>query len=150
MSETADALHAIRVAELEAARRVEQSRADAARSVAAVGIAGIRRKLSPTPFASEEFFTGCDRVRERFAALVNGQPERVAILPAASYGIATAARNIPLQPGQRIVILGEQFPSNVYVWRRLAGPDGATSSRPVSSTPRWRRRWRHSKRPVGG
>ena len=36
MSETAGALHAIRVAELEAARRIEQARADAAASLAAV------------------------------------------------------------------------------------------------------------------
>ena len=36
MSETAEALHAIRVAELEAARRVEQARSDAAEALAAV------------------------------------------------------------------------------------------------------------------
>ncbi len=36
MSETAEALHAIRVAELEAARRVEQARDEAAESLAAV------------------------------------------------------------------------------------------------------------------
>ena len=90
------------------------------KSVEAAGVAGIRRKCSPTPFPSEEFFTGCDRLRERFAALVGGTPERVSILPSASYGIATAARNLPLEAGQNIVILGEQFPSNVYIWRRLA------------------------------
>ncbi|MCG8468128.1 MAG: aminotransferase class V-fold PLP-dependent enzyme [Gemmatimonadetes bacterium] len=90
------------------------------RSVEEVGIEGIRRKRSPTPFPSEAFFTGCDRARERFGRLVAAPADRIAILPAASYGITTAARNVPLSAGQRIVLLGEQFPSNVYIWRRLA------------------------------
>ncbi len=90
------------------------------RSVEAAGIAGVRQKRSPTPFPTEAFFTGCDEVRDRFSALVGGAPERVAIVPSASYGLTTAARNVRLEAGQRIVILGEQFPSNVYIWRRLA------------------------------
>ena len=94
------------------------------KSVEAAGVARIRRKCSPTPFLSEEFFTGCDRLRERFAALVGGVTERVAILPSASYGIATAARNLPIEAGQNIVILEEQFPSHVYAWRRLAAETG--------------------------
>ncbi|WP_419163709.1 aminotransferase class V-fold PLP-dependent enzyme [Candidatus Palauibacter sp.] len=94
------------------------------RSVAEAGVAGIRRKLSPTPFASSEFFTDCDRARDRFGRLVNAAPERIALLPSASYGIAVAARNLPLEPGQNIVVLGEQFPSNVYVWRRRAAALG--------------------------
>ena len=94
------------------------------RSVAAVGVEGIRRKLSPTPFASTEFFTDCDRARGRFGRLVNAAPERIALIPSASYGLAVAARNLPLEPGQNIVILGEQFPSNVYAWRRRAADDG--------------------------
>ena len=88
------------------------------------GIAGLRRKLSPHDVTSSAFYEDCDRLRERFAALVGGRPDRVAILPSVSYGIAAAARNLPLEAGQRIVILGEQFPSNVYVWRRLAAERG--------------------------
>ena len=94
------------------------------RSVAEAGVAGIRRKQSPTPFASSEFFTGCDLARERFGRLVNAAPERIALMPAASYGIAVAARNLPLERGQNVVILGEQFPSNVYAWRRRAADHG--------------------------
>lgn len=95
------------------------------KSVEAAGVAGIRRKASPTPFLTEEFFTGCERLRERFAALVGGTAQRVAILPSASYGIATAARNLSIEKGQNIVLLEEQFPSHVYAWRRLAAENGA-------------------------
>mgnify|MGYP001240921863 CR=1 FL=1 len=90
------------------------------RSVEMAGITGLQTKRSPTPFPSSEFFSGCNHLRERFAALVGGTSERVAIMPSASYGVTAAARNLPLGRGQRIVILGEQFPSNVYIWRRLA------------------------------
>ncbi len=94
------------------------------RSVAEAGMEGIRRKCSPTPFPSEAFFTDCDRTRERFGRLVNAPPERIALAPSASYGIEVAARNLPLEPGQNIVVLGEQFPSNVYAWRRRAATRG--------------------------
>ncbi len=94
------------------------------RSVAEAGMEGIRRKCSPTPFPSEEFFTDCGRARERFGRLVNAPPERIALAPSASYGIEVAARNLPLEPGQNVVVLGEQFPSNVYAWRRQAAAHG--------------------------
>lgn len=94
------------------------------RSVAEAGMEGIRRKCSPTPFPSEEFFTDCGRARERFGRLVNAPPARIALAPSASYGIEVAARNLPLEPGQNIVVLGEQFPSNVYAWRRQAAAHG--------------------------
>ena len=95
------------------------------RRTEAAGIAGLARKRSPTDFPPGAFYDDCDRLRERFAALVGGSPERVAILPSVSYGIATAARNLPLGRGRNIVTLGEQFPSNVYVWRRRAHEAGA-------------------------
>ncbi|HEX2741082.1 MAG TPA: aminotransferase class V-fold PLP-dependent enzyme, partial [Rubrobacter sp.] len=44
----------------------------------------------------------------------------VAIVPSVSYGIAVAAANIPVREGQKIIILEDQFPSNVYAWRELA------------------------------
>ena len=36
-----------------------------------------------------------------------------------------AARNLRLEPGQAILTLEEQFPSNVYSWMRLAEEQGA-------------------------
>lgn len=88
-------------------------------AVQAAGIQGIARKGVPTRIIPEDFFTESQRARERFATLVNANPQRIAIIPAASYGIATAARNLSVAPGQNIVMLHEQFPSNVYAWRRF-------------------------------
>ena len=55
----------------------------------------------------------------------NGRADQVAIIPAASYGIATIARNIKVGYGDNLVLIQGQFPSNVYSWHRLAENTGA-------------------------
>jgi len=109
-----------------------------ARSVEAAGIAGIQRKRLPSTITPAMFFEESDVIRQRFARLVNGEASRVALIPAASYGIATVARNLPVRSGQNLVMLHEQFPSNVYSWRRLADETGATlrAVGPPAGTPR--------------
>jgi selenocysteine lyase/cysteine desulfurase len=98
-----------------------------AKAVEAAGIAGIAVRRDPRNLRAEDFFSPADEVRELFARLVNApDPGRIAILPAVSYGMAIAARNLPVARGQRIVIAHEQFPSNVLPWRRLADERGAT------------------------
>ena len=52
-------------------------------------------------------------------------PQRIAIMPAVSYGVATIAQNLTLHADQNIVLVEEQFPSNVYAWHRLADESGA-------------------------
>src|SRR5690606_13038286 len=89
------------------------------------GIAGIRRKGAPADITAEDFFTESDGARRRFGALIGGSPERVAIIPSVSYGIATVAHNARIVRGQNIVVLDEQFPSNVYAWQKLARRGGA-------------------------
>lgn len=90
------------------------------RPVEEVGIAAIRRKRFPGDISVDDFFEPSTRLRELFARLIHApDPSRVAIIPAASYGIATAARNTEVHPGQNVVIVGEQFPGNVYEWRSL-------------------------------
>jgi selenocysteine lyase/cysteine desulfurase len=88
------------------------------KAVQEAGQRGITRKAVPSQISSDDFFTESNLARERFAALVNADPNRVAIIPAASYGIATVARNLTAEAGQNIVVLHEQFPSNVYAWRQ--------------------------------
>lgn len=90
------------------------------------GIRALRRKRVPTEITPADFFSDSDRLRERFAALVGApDPGRVAIHPAVSYGMATAARNLAPARGQRLLMVAEQFPGTVYTWRRLAAESGA-------------------------
>ena len=90
-------------------------------AVEAAGAAGVARKRVPSRLLPADFFTETDRARALFARLINApDPSRVAIVPSASYGLAIAARNLPAASGQNIVVMHEQFPSNVYAWRKLA------------------------------
>jgi selenocysteine lyase/cysteine desulfurase len=52
-------------------------------------------------------------------------PNRIAIVPSVSYGVAIAARNLAVEKGQNIVLLHEQFPGNVYAWQRKSVACGA-------------------------
>lgn len=89
-------------------------------SVQAAGVEGVHRKGDPSRITAKDFFEGSDRARSLFARLIGApDPQRIALIPAASYGIATAARNTVTGRGQNVVISGEQFPSNVYSWREL-------------------------------
>lgn len=95
-------------------------------AVETAGMTGVARKRVPSRIAAADFFTDADHARALFARLVNAtDPSRVAIIPSASYGLAIAARNLPVARGQHIVVTHEQFPANVHVWRRLAHERGA-------------------------
>lgn len=104
------------------------------RTAAAAGQRAIEDKNTPWCIASGDFFETGEENRTLFSQLVDGTPDQVAIIPAVSYGITLAAKNIPIEPGQSILVLQDQFPSNVYPWHRLAAEKGAaiiTVSRPA-------------------
>jgi selenocysteine lyase/cysteine desulfurase len=91
-----------------------------AKPVEDAGLEGLRRKRMPADISVDDFFEASTRLRALFARLINApDARRVAIIPSASYGIATAARNTDVRPGQNIVLVEEQFPGNVYEWRSL-------------------------------
>ena len=90
------------------------------RSVREVGEEAIARKSRPWEISPHDFFEGSEMARELFARVIGGDAEGVAIIPSVSYGMAIATTNVPLQAGQNVVVLEEQFPSNVYPWRELA------------------------------
>jgi selenocysteine lyase/cysteine desulfurase len=90
------------------------------------GVVALARKRHPTDIGAPDAFWESDEVRRRFARVIGSdEPGRVAIQPGVSYGVATAARNIPVGPSQNLVLTHEQFPGNVYAWRRVAAERGA-------------------------
>ena len=90
------------------------------------GTAGLARKAHPWEITPDKFFTGADEFRGTAAQLFGSSADDIAIVPSASYGIATAARNLPVKKGQSILVLEEQFPSNYYSWQRRAEETGAS------------------------
>jgi len=90
-----------------------------------IGERAVSRKSRPWEITPDDFFEEAEEVRTLFARLVGGDADGVAIVPSVSYGISVAAANVPVGEGQKILILEDQFPSNVYTWRGLAKRSGA-------------------------
>lgn len=84
------------------------------------GHRAIESKSRPWQITSQQFFTESDTARQHFARLLGGDSAGVSILPSVSYGIGTAAANLKLRSGHKVVLLAEQFPSNTYPWIDLA------------------------------
>ena len=90
-----------------------------------IGEKAISRKSRPWEITPDDFFEDAEEIRALFARLVGGDADGVAIIPSVSYGISVAAANVPVREGEKIVILEDQFPSNVYAWGGLAEQSGA-------------------------
>ncbi|MBO6949880.1 MAG: aminotransferase class V-fold PLP-dependent enzyme [Rhodospirillales bacterium] len=92
------------------------------------GQVGAAAKGQPWKIDEPARYVQADDIRERFAGLIGASGDDIAIQPAASYGVATAAKNLTAKPGERILVIEGQFPSNVYAWQRLAEKTGAVVS----------------------
>lgn len=94
--------------------------------VIAAGHRGIAGKAQPWAVRAEDFFTHPDKARKLFAEIVGADSEGVAIVPAATYGMAAATKNLPVAQGEEILVLKDQMPANIYPWQRLADENGAS------------------------
>ena len=91
------------------------------RSVEEEGVRAIARKRAPHSIVPADFFDDADRIRALFAELIGADDSsRVALVPAVSYATSLIGRNTTAPAGSNVVMAAEQFPSNVYPWRRLA------------------------------
>lgn len=90
--------------------------------------AAVRAKSQPWTRSPADYFTDAETVRRLAAQALGGDADGYAIVPSASYGLATAARALEptLQPGEEIVMMAEEFPSLVLAFRRVALERGAT------------------------
>jgi len=103
--------------------------------VAAAGRRGIEVKVRPWEISAGTVYDDLEQARGLFGQLIGAEADDIAAIPAASYGLATAAANLSAEPGQRLIVLEDQFPSNVQPWRQLAQRSGAelvSIARPAS------------------
>ncbi len=95
------------------------------KQVASKGEFQVQRKSIPYSIHVNDFYEPLQDLKQAFAQLINvDNPDRIAPIPAASYGMSTVANNVVMQPGFNIVVVEEQFPSNYYVWERLVMEKG--------------------------
>ena len=91
------------------------------KAIEKAGIEAVVQKSHPYTITTDSFFEPIKELKKLFAKLIEAEDyNRIANIPSASYGLATVANNISLQKGDEIILLEEQFPSNYYVWEKLA------------------------------
>ncbi len=89
-------------------------------SVSDAGRMALTAGSAPWTTTSRDFFEVPDQLRQYFSEIADARPDDIALIPSVSYGIGIAAANLAPQPGEDILLLAEQFPSNVYPWQILA------------------------------
>jgi selenocysteine lyase/cysteine desulfurase len=95
------------------------------RSVREAGSAALDQRTQPWKITPADWFTDVERLRGAYAGVLDVEPDGIALVPATSYGLAVAARNIDATAGDQVVVLADEYPSNHYTWRRFCGRTGA-------------------------
>lgn len=91
------------------------------KAIEQAGIEGVLEKSRPYKIPITDFFEPVTHLKSLFAELIDtDEPERIVTIPSVSYGMATVANNIELNEGDEIIVVDEQFPSNIYAWQKLA------------------------------
>lgn len=93
--------------------------------VRTAGEVGVRVKAAPWHLTRGSFYEDVERARQAAAGLIGAEAQDIAIVGSASYGIATAGLNLPLERGARVLIIEGEHASASYEWRRLAEERGA-------------------------
>ena len=91
------------------------------KAVEQAGIEGVLEKSHPYKINTDSYFEPVKKVKQLFAKLIDADNyNRIANIPSVSYGMATVANNITLEKDDEILIVDTQFPSNFYIWEKLA------------------------------
>ncbi|MFP7723273.1 aminotransferase class V-fold PLP-dependent enzyme [Lysobacter sp. A3-1-A15] len=107
------------------------------RSVLAAGHGALDASSAPWRLGLEQWQASIERVRALAAGCFDGDPEGVALVPSAAYGLAIAARNLPLAAGDAVAVLEGQFPSNLLCWQQRCLETGARLHAIPRNGPGW-------------
>jgi selenocysteine lyase/cysteine desulfurase len=94
----------------------------------AVRLAGeqaVARRAAPWRVTAADWFSDVERLRTLLASALGADSDGVALVPATSYGLAVAARNLAATAGDQVVVLADEYPSNYYTWKRFCERTGA-------------------------
>src|SRR3989454_8333810 len=74
---------------------------------------------APHLLPDRELFGGLAAARLGIAQLINADPSEIALATNTGFGLNLAARALPLQPGDVVLLSDKEFPANVYPWLML-------------------------------
>ncbi|WP_299224031.1 aminotransferase class V-fold PLP-dependent enzyme [uncultured Psychroserpens sp.] len=97
------------------------SQSPAFKAVYEAGLEGLKQKSHPHTIKTSDYFEPVTELKKLFAKLIEvNDYNRIVTIPSLSYGMATVTNNIKLKPTDEILVIEEQFPSNIYSWQKLA------------------------------
>lgn len=71
--------------------------------------------------ALDQALESYNSLRRRIVSLINARGvDEIALMPNTAAGINAAARSLPLQAGDNVLVLDSDYPANIYPWLNLA------------------------------
>jgi len=77
------------------------------------------KRTAPHLLPDRELFAGLTAARLGIAQLINADPSEIALATNTGFGLHLAARALPLQRGDIVLLSDKEFPANVYPWLML-------------------------------
>jgi selenocysteine lyase/cysteine desulfurase len=88
------------------------------------GRTAVGRKGSPWTLDAAFANGQHERARTAAARLIKADPADIALIPSISYGVATAAKILPVERGSRVIVLQDDHSSPVLEWQARAETQG--------------------------
>ncbi len=88
--------------------------------------AAVARKARPWELSPDLAAAQHERARAAASRLINADPDDVALISSVSYGVATAAKVLPVPAGARVIVLQDDHSSPVLEWISRAPTQGFT------------------------
>jgi len=92
-----------------------------------------RRRCAPYQLPDRDLFAMLAESRRLAARLIGAAPDEIGLTINTGFGLGIAARGIPLEPGDIVLVSDKEFPANVYPWLRLS--DSGVLTELVPTTP---------------
>ncbi len=86
---------------------------------AAAAIAGYAEQAKCSAYLGAGWYRQIEQLRGLCARLINAGQDEIAFIKNTSEGIATVAKGLHWQPGDRVVLTNVEYPANVYPWYDL-------------------------------
>jgi cysteine desulfurase/selenocysteine lyase len=91
------------------------------------------RRAAPYKLPDRDLFGMLAQSRRLAARLIGASPEEIGLTINTGFGLGVAARGIPLEPGDVVLVSDKEFPANVYPWLLLSDSGVKTELVPTTA-----------------
>jgi|HubBroStandDraft_1064217.scaffolds.fasta_scaffold123322_1 cysteine desulfurase/selenocysteine lyase len=96
---------------------------------AAAAKQAVDRKVTLTELTNESFAKVPGRLRTALARLIGSTEDEIVLANSASYGLHLIANSLPWRPGDDVIVMATDFPSDILPWLMLEQRCGVTVRR---------------------